>query len=86
LFELSGAAVLSVVKESESGEFLVVRLFNPYRDRDVSASLKWGKAPEKAYEAKLNEAVQGVLPVVGDVIYITDIKPCQVKTVLVRLK
>jgi len=78
-------AVLSVVKKSENNEYLVVRIFNPYRDRKISETLKFSFDVKKAALGNLNEKVIEELKAESNKVVVKDIKPCEAKTVLVAL-
>ena len=86
LLELKGNAVLSVVKKSENDEYITVRIFNPYRDRSVDETITFNIDIVEAYESNMNEKISKVLEIAENIIIITDIKPCQARTILIKIK
>lgn len=86
LLEMEGNAELSVIKRSENDEYIAVRIFNSSRENTVSETITFNVDIVEAHESNLNEEVQGIAALVGNAITVADIKPCQARTILVRVK
>ena len=85
LFETEGKAELSAVKMSENNEYLVVRIFNPYRDREIDETIIFNREFKEVKAGNLNEDVIGELSYDGNKVKIEKLKPCQARTILLKL-
>ena len=86
LLEVGGKAELSVVKRSENDEYIAIRIFNSSRENTISETITFNVDVLEAHESNLNEEIQGAATLVGNVITIENIKPCQARTILVKVK
>lgn len=86
LLETAGNAELSVVKRSENDEYIAVRIFNANRDKDVSETITFNVDVAEAFESNLNEEIKGEAVFEGNVVTVADIKPCQARTILVKIR
>ena len=75
----SGGAVLSALKQAESGASLIVRLFNP-EDAAASASIELDTPVDAAYEVNLLEERQSEIRLQSGTIPIA-LRPHEIKTV-----
>ncbi|WP_319370868.1 mannosylglycerate hydrolase [uncultured Ilyobacter sp.] len=85
LFEAEGKAGLSVVKISEDNEYLVVRIFNPYRDREIDEILVFNRELKEVKTGNLNEEVIGDISYQENRVKIEKLKPCEARTILFKL-
>ncbi len=85
LFESEGEAGLSAVKMSEDNKYLVLRIFNPYRDREIEQTVKFNTELKEVKTAKLNEDIIGDLSYEGNKVKIEKLKPCEARTILFKL-
>jgi mannosylglycerate hydrolase len=85
LFETEGKAELSAVKMSENNEYLVIRIFNPYRDREIDETIIFNREFKEVKAGNLNEDVIGELSYDGNKVKIEKLKPCQARTILLKL-
>ncbi len=86
LLEIEGNAELSVVKRSENDEYIAVRIFNPHRDRNIDETITFNVDVAEAHESNMNEEIFTTADVNGKTITVRDIKPCQARTILVKVK
>jgi len=76
---------VSALKKSERGEYLAVRLFNPFATK-TSCILRSRLSVAKAYEARLDESILGPVPVrTRHFVHLT-LKPKQVRTILLEIR
>ena len=86
LFKIEGEkSVLSVVKKSEDNKSIAIRIFNPYRDREINETLVFNFDVKRAALANLNEVEMEELETLANKLVIENIKPCEAKTVLINL-
>lgn len=85
LYEAEGNAILSAVKKSENNEYLVLRIYNPHRDRVISEKLSFGSNIIEAKLSNLGEEILKDLSFDKKDLIIKGIKPCQAKTIMIKL-
>ncbi|MGL4676057.1 MAG: mannosylglycerate hydrolase [Brevinema sp.] len=85
LLQIEGLAQLSTIKVSENNRGLVIRIFNPYRDREISSQIYLYQKISSAFLTNLNEEIKQELKVESNTIFIQKILPNQIITILVEL-
>ncbi|MGE6631890.1 mannosylglycerate hydrolase [Bacillus sp. NPDC077027] len=79
-------AVLSALKKEEHGTDLVIRLFNPYLERQTAASI-YSSSLHHGETANLGETPEGhTLRELDGGLSVHPLKPCQVQTYIVKKK
>lgn len=77
--------VVSTIKKQESGEGLVVRLFNPMKNTNTVGRIKLNKSFRKFYNAMLDESkCDEGFEVIDGVIEPTSLKYCKVQTIVIE--
>lgn len=76
-------AVISAVKKAEDQDRLVIRLFNPSYEKNISEKLSFNKEVKNAFFGDLNENLKDEISVKDNTVQIDEITPCEFKTIII---
>ncbi len=82
LFAAEGKTVISAIKKAEDQNKLIIRLFNPSTEKNISEKLSINKNITTAFYGDLHEHVKEEIIVKDNIIQIDKITPCEFKTII----
>lgn len=83
LVSSEGKAVISAVKKAEDQDRLVIRIFNPSCEKNISQKLIFKSSIKNAFYGDLHEHLKEEISVKNNIIEINDISPCEFKTIII---
>ena len=82
LLKLEGKSVVSAIKKAEDQNKLVVRIFNPSREENISTNLLSKENLKEVFYGDLHENLKEKIEVQDNKIKIENITPCEFKTII----